>query len=77
MTKKAAVCLDDWKIPVFRKHLDAAGYKYDDPVPFSPGTSIFQVHYEWVHDVQPIIEAAQRECAERKQELTREFKTLG
>jgi hypothetical protein len=70
VTKKAAVCVDDWKLPVFRQRLDAAGYKYEEPVPFTPGTSILQVHYEWVHEVQPVIEAAERECAESKQELT-------
>lgn len=71
MTKKAAVCVDDWKLPVFRRHLDAAGYTYEGPIPFTPGTSILQVRYEWVRDAQPIIEAAQRECVERREELTR------
>jgi hypothetical protein len=62
--KKAAVGLDDWKLPIFKRHLDAAGYKYEEPVPFTDGTLILKVHYEWVHELQPIIEAAQRECAE-------------
>lgn len=67
MSKKAGVGLDDWKLPIFKKHLDAAGYKYEEPVQFTPGTLILQVHYEWVHELQPIIEAAQRECAEQKE----------
>jgi len=66
MSKKAAVCVDDWKIPIFRKHLDAAGCKYDEPVPFVDRSSILKVHYEWVHVLQPIIEAAQKECAKLK-----------
>lgn len=49
----------------------AAGYTYEGPIPFTPGTSILQVRYEWVRDAQPIIEAAQRECVERREELTR------
>lgn len=69
--KKAAVCLDDWKLPVFRRHLDAAGYQYEEAVSFTPGTSILQVHYEWVSKLQTVLEAAGRECAERKQELTK------
>lgn len=70
-TKKAAVAVDDWKLPVFRKHLDAAGYKYEEPVRFTPGTSILQVHYEWVHELKPIIEAAHRECErQRKSECS-------
>lgn len=72
MSKKAAVGIDDWKLPIFKKHLDAAGYKYEDPVKFVDDTLILKVHYEWVHELQPIIEAAQRECAERKAELTHE-----
>lgn len=74
MSKKAAVGIDDWKLPVFKKHLDAAGYKYEEPVPFTTdgSTLILKVHYEWVHELQPIIEAAQRECADRKSELTHE-----
>ena len=63
---KAGVVLDDWKLPIFKKHLDAAGYKYDEPVPFTNGTLTLKVHYEWVSQLQPIIEAAQRECAEVK-----------
>jgi hypothetical protein len=60
----AGVVLDDWKLPIFKKHLDAAGYKYDEPIPFTKGTLTLKVHYEWVHELKPIIEAAQRECAE-------------
>lgn len=65
MSKKAGVCLDDWKLPIFKKHLDAVGYKYDEPVQFTPGTLILRVHYKWVHELKPIIEAAQQECAEK------------
>jgi hypothetical protein len=62
----AGVVLDDWKLPVFKKHLDAAGYKYDEPTEFTAGTLTLKVHYEWVHQLKPIIEAAQRECAEMR-----------
>jgi hypothetical protein len=55
----AGVVLDDWKLPVFKKHLDAAGYQYDEPTEFT----------EWVHQLQPIIEAAQRECAEMRSKV--------
>lgn len=71
-SKVAAVGLDDWKLPIFQKHLDAAGYTYEEPVQFIPGTLILRVRYEWVHELKPIIEAAQRECAERKSELCNE-----
>ncbi len=60
--KTAGVTLDDWKIPIFKQHLDVAGYKYEEPVRFTKGTSILKVHYEWVHELQPIIVAAAAEC---------------
>jgi hypothetical protein len=63
MNKHAAVAIDDWKLPIFKKHLDAAGYKYDEPVPLTSGTLLLTVHYEWVHELTPVVEAAQRECA--------------
>ena len=73
--KKSAVALDDWKLPIFKKHLDAAGYKYEVPVPFTHGTLILTVHFDWVHELKPIIEAAQRECAESRSELGKESKS--
>jgi hypothetical protein len=63
MSGTAGVVLDDWKLPVFKKHLDAAGYKYDEPTQLTASTLTLKVHYKWVHDLKPIIEAAQRECA--------------
>jgi hypothetical protein len=66
VSKVAGTVLDDWKLPVFKKHLDAAGYTYEEPVPFTAGTSVLRIHYEWVHELKPIIEAAQRECAEKR-----------
>jgi hypothetical protein len=62
--KKAAIVFDAWKLPIFKKHLDAAGYTYEDPVQlFADGTLVLKVHFEWAHQLKPIVEAAQRECA--------------
>ena len=66
MSKTAGVVLDDWKLPVFKKHLDAAGYTYEDPVQFTEGTSILRVKYEWAHKLQSVIEAAYKECERKK-----------
>jgi hypothetical protein len=67
MSKIAGVGLDNWKLPIFKKHLDAASYKYEEPVQFTSETLILKIHYEWAHELLPIIEAAQRECAEQRQ----------
>ena len=64
--KTAGVAIDDWKLDVFKRHLDAAGYQYEEPVELTPGTLILRVKYEWAHKLQPIIEAAQQECARIK-----------
>jgi hypothetical protein len=64
--KKAGVAIEDWKLPIFKKHLDAAGYRYEEPASLTSGTLVLQVHYEWIHKLMPIIEAAQKECAEKK-----------
>jgi hypothetical protein len=63
VSKVVAVCIDAWKLPIFKQRLDAAGYTYEDPVPFTLGTLLIKVEYEWVHELQPIIEMAQHECA--------------
>ena len=61
-THIAGVAIDDWKLPVFKKHLDAAGYRYEEPVKLAAGSLLLRVRYKWVHQLQPIIEAAQRYC---------------
>lgn len=65
-SKTAGVVLDDWKLPIFKKHLDAAGFLYVDPVKFGESALLLRVSYEWAHELQPIIEAANKECADIK-----------
>lgn len=72
MSKTAAVCIDDWKLPVFEQHLKAAGYTHDGPFTFSSGVLVLKVHCEWLHKLRPVIEAAQTESARRKAELCHE-----
>lgn len=60
--KTAAVVIDRWKLPVFQKHLDATGYEYEQQSGTILGTVILQVKYEWVAKLQPVIEAANKEC---------------
>lgn len=64
--KKAAVCIDAWKLPIFKRRLDAAGYTYKECAGITPDTLTLQVNYKWVHELKPIIEAAQKECAQAK-----------
>jgi LysM repeat protein len=58
--KKAAVAIDPYKLPVFEKHLKAAGYTYE--VVKGKAFWVIQVQYEWAHLLKPIIEAANKEA---------------
>jgi len=64
--KTAAVALEAWKLPVFERHLKAAGYTFEGPFPLSEGTLILRVAYAWAHDLAPVIQAAYAECATMK-----------
>ena len=61
--KTAAVAIDSWKLTVFKKHLDAAGYKYTEGAGLTKDTLLLSVKYDWVATLKPIIEAANAECA--------------
>lgn len=60
--KTAAVVIDDWKLPTFKKHLDAAGYTYTEHPGITKETLTLKVRYEWVAALKPIIETANAEC---------------
>lgn len=58
----AGVVIDSWKLPTFKRHLDAAGYKYTDHPGLTPNTLTLKVTCEWAHKLQPIVKAANDEC---------------
>lgn len=60
--KTAGVVIDVWKLAVFKKHLDAAGYSYVEDAGPVRGTLLLRVKYEWAHTLKPVIEAANEEC---------------
>lgn len=64
--KTAGVVIDDWKLTVFRRHLDAAGCAYTEHSGVTDGTLTLRVRYEWVATLKPIIDAANMECANAK-----------
>lgn len=60
--KTAGVVLDTWKAPIFKRHLEAAGYSFTEhPGPLF-GCSTLRVEYEWAHKLKPIVDAANQEC---------------
>lgn len=76
--KTAGILIEDWKLPIFKKYLDAANYSYGEPTLFNPkrikqpaySTPILllKVQYEWVAELKPIIDAAAAECAGMKRD---------
>jgi hypothetical protein len=58
----AGVMIDSWKLPIFKRHLDTAGYKYTEHPGVTADTITLKVTCERVHKVQAVLEAAAREC---------------
>lgn len=61
--KTAAVVIDKWKLDIFRRRLTDAKYSFTEHPGPDPDTLTLKVEYEWAAQLQPIIEAANKECA--------------
>ena len=60
---KAGIALDDWKLPIFRKHLTDAGYSYVDAGEMMPGVTLLHVDYTDQTHLAGVVQAANNECA--------------
>lgn len=60
--KTAGIAIDNWKLPIFKRHLDAGGYAYTEHPGLTHGAMILKVKTEFVSDLQRVVEAAQSEC---------------
>lgn len=59
---KAAIAVDNWKLPVFRKRLKAAGYEYEDAGAFTGDTTILTVKTDNILALKGVLEKCQAEC---------------
>jgi len=59
---KAAIAVDNWKLPVFRKLLEAAGYEYTDAGPLTGDTTILTVETNNILALKGVLEKCQAEC---------------
>ena len=64
--KTAAVVIDSWKLDIFSNALKDAGYQFEVLGGITKDTLTLKVNYEWVAKLQPIIENANRRCANAK-----------
>lgn len=61
-TGEAGIVVDDWKLPIFRKHLTDAGYTYEDAGGLTAATTVLKVPYTNMLHLKEVVEAAQEEC---------------
>jgi hypothetical protein len=59
---KVAIGLEDWKLPVFRRRLTAAGYEYQDGGAAGPGITVLTVHTANILKLKRVLEECQAEC---------------
>ncbi len=64
---KAGIGVDNWKLPVFRKRLKAAGYQYEDAGPLTGDTTLLTVKTGDILKLKKLLEECQTECRESKQ----------
>lgn len=58
----AGVAIDAWKLSIFKKHLDGAGYTYTEHPGLTEGTLFLKVNTDSASKLACIIEVAQQEC---------------
>lgn len=63
---KAAIALDNWKLPIFRKHLTDAGYKYEDAGGLTYDTTVLTVETDDMLKLKKVLEKCQAECRKAK-----------
>jgi hypothetical protein len=59
---KVGIALDDWKLPVFRKRLRAAGYKYRDGGEATLGVTLLTVETNDMLKLKTVLEECKAEC---------------
>ncbi len=63
---KAAIVVDDWKLPVFRKRLTEAGYAYTDAGGLTHNTTVLTVETNDMLKLKAVIENCQSECRKQR-----------
>ena len=63
---KAAIAIDDWKLPIFERHLNQAGYAFDNVGRFTASTLILQVSTDNPDALAIVVKAANDEAAMTK-----------
>lgn len=59
---KAAIAIDDWKMPIFERHLSGAGYVFKKGAGLTSGTLILTVETLSVKELEVVVRAANTEA---------------
>ena len=59
---KVGIAVDNWKLPVFRRRLEAAGYRYEDGGGLTQDATILTVETTDILALKKVIEACQNDC---------------
>lgn len=63
---KAAIGLDNWKLPIFRDRLSAAGFSYNDGGAITGDTTLLTVETDDLLALQKTIVNCEAECKKQK-----------
>lgn len=60
---KAAIAIDTWKLPIFERHLQQAGYQFKKAGTLMPGSMLLTVVTDNAEALQEVVKAAHLEAA--------------
>ena len=63
---KAAIALDDWKLPIFRERLTEAGFTYEDAGEFTPEMTVLTVVTQDMVRLERVVRRAHDACKRLK-----------
>lgn len=58
----AGIAVDDWKLPIFRKRLEEAGFSYEDAGALTHGTTMLRVETKNMRALEIVVRECQAEC---------------
>lgn len=59
---RAGIVVDDWKLAVFRRRLEEAGYSYEDKGEVRPNITLLHVEFTDQAHLTRVLEEATDEC---------------
>ena len=70
MTRVGAL-IDDWKLPIFKKHLDRAGLAFTRQTSTTPNVWVLAIATDNVLHVRAVLAAANKEAGQKNDNVNR------